>query len=375
MDYKGPILSVRAFVENEEGRILLLKRGADYHSPHKWSLPGGIANYNEKPEESIISLVKQKTNLDLGDITFLYHQNSPPELPGHIHCLNLYYRGKGKGDVAIPPGRAKQFEWVTPDEAKNFDLAFGGVEAIDVYKRSNIPDLEKKLLLFNEAGEAGIPVTDEILEKLHVNPGFFMQLRDDLRVYEEVRAKINGSLVRIGEHYQRDGESIIAKIESRVKTPDSLMKKMIRKGEPGTPRHYTTFNDVAGARAVVSFLSDAYTLLHDFEKNDSYNIREVEDYIQKPSPEGYRGINVALEVKLKNVPFLPRCELQLQTGLQQAWARASHNLSYKKEGSKKGNHISDDHKKMLIELSEKSAEADRLYEEIRMHVEGERNQH
>jgi len=368
-EFKGPIISVRGFVNNKEGKILLVKRAKDNnYSPDEWSLPGGAVNYTENPDESIIKFVKEKTGLDYKDPKFIYYQNSLPVGEGLIHCLNMYFGGEATGDINLTKMH-ESYVWATLEEAKIYNLAFKGNEALTIYNLSRLPDLEKLALAWDEAGKMEIAVTRDTLTKLHAYSGFFEQLRKDWDAYEEVRIRVNATLSRIKQHHKRNGESIITQIESRTKTLSSIMEKMIRKGETGIPRHYTTFDDMAGARAIVTFKSDIGTVIKHFEDDTFYKIRRVEDYITNPKPEGYRGIHLILEVPLHHLhlKFVPRCEVQLRTTLQHAWARASHDLTYKREKS-----IPQDYLRGLQKLSETLTNADQITEDLREKIERER---
>jgi len=53
---------------------------------------------------------------------------------------------------------------------------------------------------------------------------------------------------------------------------------------------------------------------------------KFEDYIAKPKL-GYRGLHTV--VRINTTSGLAKCEIQMRTGLQDAWAIKSHTLLYK----------------------------------------------
>ena len=127
-----PLLTVRAFIRDQYGRILLLKRTNTAHGNGKWVLPGGKIEYNQSPEQSIIAEVKEETGLLLVKPRFLFYQNSPPEKDGSLHCIILYFDGKTRGQIKVNR-ESSEFLWVSLKEALHFRPAFGGGEAIRRY--------------------------------------------------------------------------------------------------------------------------------------------------------------------------------------------------------------------------------------------------
>lgn len=325
---KGPVLSVRAFLENNLGDVLVLKRSDTQNAPGHWSLPGGTLNYTESPEQGLERLIKHKTGLHISNVDFLNYQNSPPVPPGIMHCLNMYFKAKVSGDVQINNGFS-EYAWIKPQKLSEYQLAFMGNDAIKFYEASKKSTEEQLWMLVNEAGSKSIPVTRERLIELQALPGIFTQLSNDLKVYELVRKKVNATLEIIQHSNKRGHDPIIVQIQSRTKSPESLMEKMVRKGSNGIPRHYTTFNDTAGVRAVVSFLKDVYTTRDHLLSFPEFQLREEEDYIKKPHETGYRALHLTLEVPLPGISFIPRCEVQIKTVLEQACSNATHELTYK----------------------------------------------
>lgn len=60
--YANPLPSAVAFVRNDDGRILLVKRGIE-PGKGKWALPSGFVEMNEMPEETVIRELKEETNV------------------------------------------------------------------------------------------------------------------------------------------------------------------------------------------------------------------------------------------------------------------------------------------------------------------------
>ncbi|MBA7511810.1 Aspartate 1-decarboxylase [subsurface metagenome] len=60
--YHNPLPSVAAFVRNDNGEILLIKRGVA-PGKGKWALPSGFIEQNELPEEAVLRELREETNI------------------------------------------------------------------------------------------------------------------------------------------------------------------------------------------------------------------------------------------------------------------------------------------------------------------------
>jgi putative GTP pyrophosphokinase len=121
-------------------------------------------------------------------------------------------------------------------------------------------------------------------------------------------------------------------VSSRVKTADSLIDKVMRKGITGdfeTIRRHIT--DIAGVRVTTSFAKDAYRLFDLLTQQDDITLREVKDYIAEPKQNGYKSLHAIVEVPV----FLSSgrtdvvVEVQFRTIAMDFWASLEHKIYYK----------------------------------------------
>lgn len=362
------LLSLRAFIENEEGKVLIIKRsnthedGSPQNAPGQWSLPGGLLNYTEAPDDGLVRIVKQKTGLSIDNIDFIQYQNSPPTKDGNLHCLNMYFKASAHGLPTSING-SSDYQWILPSKLKEYNLAFKANEAIQYYEQTKKPLDPMLWNLVNEAARNKIPVSRDDLIKLQALPGFFTEMHADFREYEKVRIHINGLMQMIQKGNKRENDSIIRQIQSRTKEYSSVMEKMIRKGTDGIPRHYTTFDDNAGVRAVVQFVKDVYTVRNEMMKFNTIRLISEEDYIKNPKPSGYRSLHLTFEVPLEGLNFLPRCEVQIRTIAQQNISEGTHELVYKKKD------IPEEYKKKVVSLWENAHNVDLELNDLRHNIE------
>ncbi len=150
----------------------------------------------------------------------------------------------------------------------------------------------------------------------------------------------------------------IDSIQSRLKSPESILDKIIRKQLPLTLDSIeNNLSDIAGIRVICSFIEDIYVLKSSIEKQDDLKILEVKDYIKNPKPNGYRSLHMIVEIPiyLSNEKKPMKVEIQLRTIAMQTWASLEHQIFYKKEYSETDKEI---YKEKLRDAANLSYELD-----------------
>ena len=157
----------------------------------------------------------------------------------------------------------------------------------------------------------------------------------------------------------------IEAIKSRVKSPESLAKKIRRKNIPMSLTSIEeNIKDIAGVRVICSFPDDIYELEESFLKQDDINLIERKDYIKNPKPSGYRSLHLIVQVPIflqKNKKFV-NVEVQFRTIAMDFWASLEHKLRYKKNIPEDKAHLLQEE---LYSCAIQSAELDNRMQEIR----------
>lgn len=125
----------------------------------------------------------------------------------------------------------------------------------------------------------------------------------------------------------------IESIKTRVKSYDSLLRKIRKKDIPLTLDSIEkNITDIAGVRVICSFPDDIYAIAESFLKQDDITLIEKKDYIQNPKPSGYRSLHLIVQVPifLQNTKKLVTVEVQLRTIAMDFWASLEHKMRYKK---------------------------------------------
>src|SRR5690606_16864587 len=124
----------------------------------------------------------------------------------------------------------------------------------------------------------------------------------------------------------------IENVSCRLKSPDSIMEKAMRKGvEPDFASIRECITDIAGVRVTCSFVSDVYRLFELLASQDDVTVREVKDYIANPKPNGYKSLHVIVEVPvfLSTGTVSVPVEVQFRTIAMDFWASLEHKIYYK----------------------------------------------
>lgn len=125
-------------------------------------------------------------------------------------------------------------------------------------------------------------------------------------------------------------------IKSRIKTPESIAKKLNRQGYENTMQNMVEhLNDVAGVRIVCSFTSDIYRLADMIGRQKEFTILFIKDYMKHPKDSGYRSYHMLIMVPIQTTKGLipTKVELQIRTIAMDFWASLEHKIYYKFEGN------------------------------------------
>lgn len=124
-------------------------------------------------------------------------------------------------------------------------------------------------------------------------------------------------------------------IKSRIKTPESIVKKLKRHGlEVNVDNMINHINDIAGVRIVCSFTSDIYSIVEMIGKQNDLTVISVKDYIRNPKASGYKSFHmlVSVPIFLGEQVIDTKVEIQIRTIAMDFWASLEHKIYYKFEG-------------------------------------------
>jgi putative GTP pyrophosphokinase len=126
--------------------------------------------------------------------------------------------------------------------------------------------------------------------------------------------------------------SPIEHTKSRLKSPESMMKKLLRKGgEISLASIEENIKDIAGLRITCSFISDIYKISEMLQKQSDLTVLNVKDYIKHPKPNGYQSLHLLVEVPVFFADRVEKVcvEVQIRTIAMDFWASLEHKIFYK----------------------------------------------
>ncbi|EOS54956.1 GTP pyrophosphokinase [Paenibacillus barengoltzii] len=120
--------------------------------------------------------------------------------------------------------------------------------------------------------------------------------------------------------------------KSRIKSPESIMKKLHRKGGASSLEDIKrSIRDIAGIRITCSFISDIYRISEMLQAQKDLKILTIKDYIKNPKPNGYKSLHMLVEVPvfMSDGEEMVCVEIQIRTIAMDFWASLEHKIFYK----------------------------------------------
>ena len=118
-----PVVGIGAVVLNER-KIILIERGNE-PSKGKWTIPGGLVELGETPEQAVIREAKEEINLDVENPTLIDAvSNVDIDENGKIkyHYIIIDYFVHVKNGIAKASSDAADLRWVPFDEVEKYNL-------------------------------------------------------------------------------------------------------------------------------------------------------------------------------------------------------------------------------------------------------------
>ncbi|WP_400999780.1 GTP pyrophosphokinase family protein [Agromyces sp. GXQ0307] len=170
------------------------------------------------------------------------------------------------------------------------------------------------------------------------------------------------------EFSQAHSYNPIEHISSRLKSLDSVIDKMRRKGiAPSFEAIRATITDIAGVRVTCSFVSDAYRIAELLTAQEDVRVLKVKDYIAEPKANGYQSLHLIVEVPvfLSTGAHPVAVEVQIRTIAMDFWASLEHKIYYKFDRM-----VPDELLDQLTDAARTAAELDTRMERLHREVHG-----
>lgn len=163
---------------------------------------------------------------------------------------------------------------------------------------------------------------------------------DDIQKLMEMQQLYNAAIKEMqtkleilnDEFKVRYARNPIHHVESRLKSTQSIMKKLVNKNcEISVESARKNLNDIAGIRVVCCYIDDVYRVANMLLSQSDIVLVKEQDYIKEPNYNGYRSLHLDLQVPVFLSEFTEKVtvEVQLRTVAMDFWASLEHDLRYK----------------------------------------------
>ena len=190
-------------------------------------------------------------------------------------------------------------------------------------------------------------MSDEFLDFVNKN---MKPIEKQMSYYQCAIMEVETKFKVLNEQYSLEYDrNPIEDIKSRVKSMESLIKKIRKKDIPLT---------------LSSFPDDIYMLADCLLSQDDITLLEKKDYIKNPKPGGYRSLHliVSVPIFLQDGKRNMTVEVQLRTIAMDFWASLEHKLRYKKDiPADKAKYLEDE----MLACAQISADLDMRMQNVR----------
>lgn len=192
--------------------------------------------------------------------------------------------------------------------------------------------------------------------------------KEVILVYSSALKEISTKIEILNDEFQHVHRyNPIEHIKSRIKTSESIVKKLKKNGYESTIENMVKYvNDIAGIRIICSFTTDIYRIAEMLANQNDVKVLAVKDYIKNPKPSGYKSYHmiVSIPVFLSDRIIEAKVEVQIRTVAMDFWASLEHKMKYKKD-IENADGISEE----LKYCADLISQLDRRMEQIRNRIE------
>ncbi|MBP5384716.1 MAG: GTP pyrophosphokinase family protein [Lachnospiraceae bacterium] len=154
-------------------------------------------------------------------------------------------------------------------------------------------------------------------------------------LYNSALKEVGTKLEILNDEFQHIHQyNPIEHIKSRIKSPESIVRKLRNKGLESTIDNMVQYvNDIAGIRVICSFTSDIYRIAEMLSNQSDLRVLSVKDYIENPKESGYKSYHmiVSVPIYLSDSVVDTKVEIQIRTVAMDFWASLEHKMNYKFE--------------------------------------------
>ena len=190
------------------------------------------------------------------------------------------------------------------------------------------------------------------------------------RIFSDLRMRYHAAIKEISTKLEvLDNEfsvkydyNPIHHMQCRLKSIDSIMEKIERKGWPKEIESVYKITDFAGVRVICNYIDDIYTVEDSLLRQDDIKLLKRKDYIKNPKESGYSSLHLIVEVPifLSDRTYNMPVEIQIRTIAMDTWASLEHELKYKRKEDMPG-YVVQELKNCAKSMAELDATMERIH--------------
>jgi putative GTP pyrophosphokinase len=173
-----------------------------------------------------------------------------------------------------------------------------------------------------------------LLKESELLYGSYQEMVEMQLLYNSAIKQVSTKLEILNEEFNvKHARNPIHHVEGRLKTPQSIVKKLQRKNMDISMKTAKEINDIAGIRVVCAYLDDVYNISEMLLSQTDIKLIKYQDYIKEPNFNGYRSLHLDIEVPVFLSDHIERVivEIQIRTVAQDFWASLEHDIRYKSD--------------------------------------------
>ncbi|MDF2677809.1 MAG: hypothetical protein K0Q97_2137 [Bacillota bacterium] len=162
--------------------------------------------------------------------------------------------------------------------------------------------------------------------------GSYQEMMEMQLLYNAAIKQITTKLEILNEEFNvKHARNPIHHVEGRLKSPQSIIKKLNQKNMQVSITSAKRINDIAGIRVVCGYLNDVYNIKDMLLTQTDIKLIKYQDYIKEPNFNGYRSLHLDIEVSVFLSDHIEKvvAEIQIRTVAQDFWASLEHDIRYK----------------------------------------------
>lgn len=172
----------------------------------------------------------------------------------------------------------------------------------------------------------------EIEKNIEINSKDFEKM---MFIYKVAIKEIESKLEILKEEFKIFYDyDLIDHLNTRIKSPESIMKKIANKGVKYTYKDMVkNINDIAGVRVICPVKKDIYSIRNLITNFAGIKVLKEKDYVRNPKKSGYSSYHMIVEVPItfSQGIIYAKVEIQIRTLAMDFWASLEHKMKYKSD--------------------------------------------